>query len=51
MHATYSANLFFILAIIMNIIVAITSSRTATPFWVHTKEIKGKFMPVQVKKR
>ena len=41
----------FILTIIINIIVAITSSRTATARFVHTKVSKGKFIRVQVKKR
>jgi hypothetical protein len=41
----------FILTIIMNIIVAITSSQTSTASFVHTKTSKGKFILVQVKKR
>jgi hypothetical protein len=41
----------FIFTIIMNIIVAITSNRTAIARCVHTKIRKGKFIPVQDKKR
>jgi hypothetical protein len=41
----------FILNIIMNIMAAINSRRTATARSVDTKVSKGKFIPVQVKKR
>ena len=51
MHATCSANFPFILTIIMNIMVANNSSRTATARFVDTKISKGKFIPVQIKKR